>query len=122
MSLLLEMRLFSVRPGTRDTFHRISHEGTVPLMRRFGIHVLAYGPALNNDDTYYLLRAFTTEEQRKEQARILYASPEWENNFDAEVMGMIDDYRITVMPATPALVAELAAQPERPVATTARSA
>jgi hypothetical protein len=122
MTLLLEMRLFRVHPGTRDEFHRISHEGTVPLMRRFGIDVLAYGPAVNNDDTYYLLRAFATEDQRKEQARTLYASPEWENEFDAPVMGMIDDYRITVMPATPALVAELAAQPDRTVETTARSA
>jgi len=119
VSELVEMRLFKVDAATRDEFHRISHEGTVPLMRRLGIRVLAYGPALNNDDTYYLLRAFSSEEQRKQQATILYASPQWESEFDTPVMAMIIDYRITVMPATPALVAELAAQPARPLERTA---
>ena len=109
--MLLEMRLFKVRPDTREEFHRISHEGTVPLMRRLGITVLAYGPAQNNDDGWYMLRAFGSEEQRKEQAQALYSCPEWEVNFDGPVMGMIDEYRIVVMPATSALIAEFAAQP-----------
>ena len=108
--LLLEMRLFRVRPGTREEFHRISHEGTVPLMRSLGIEVLAYGPAANNNDLYYLLRAFSSEEQRKDQALALYGSPAWERDFDSPVMGMIEDYRIAVMPATPTLIAEFAAE------------
>jgi hypothetical protein len=107
--LLLEMRIFRVRPGTREEFHRISRHGTIPLMRSLGIKVLAYGPATNDDDLYYLLRAFSSEEQRKEQADVLYASAAWERDFDTPVMAMIEDYRIAVMPATPGLVAEFAA-------------
>jgi hypothetical protein len=103
---LLEMRIFKVRPEDRAEFHRISHEGTVPLMRSLGIDVLTYGPATNNDDLWYLLRAFDSEEQRKEQARILYDHDTWNRDFDAPVMGMIEDYRIAVMPASPGLIAE----------------
>lgn len=118
---LLEMRLFKVRPGTREEFHRISHEGTVPLMRSLGITVLAYGPATNNDDQWYLLRTFSSEEQRRQQAVELYAHETWERDFDTPVMGMIEDYRIAVMPATPALIAEFAALPAHSSTTTAGS-
>jgi len=121
---LLEMRLFTVRPGTREEFRRISHEETIPLMRSLGIDVLAYGPASNNDDLYYLLRAFCSEKQRTEQVRVLYASSAWERDFDAPVLGMIEDYRIAVMSATPSLITEFAALPtaDAETAATARSA
>jgi hypothetical protein len=105
---LLEMRLFTVHDGVREEFHRISHTGTIPLMRRLGIQVLAYGPATNNDTLYYLLRAFPSEQVRKEQAQALYASAEWDRDFEHPVMGMIVDYRIAVMPATDALIGEFA--------------
>lgn len=108
--MLLEMRLFTVRPQTRPEFHRISRDGTIPLMRRLGINVLAHGPARNNENGYYLLRAFSSEEQRKQQAAELYGSAEWEQNFDTPVMAMIETYQIAVMPATAGLVAQLAAQ------------
>jgi hypothetical protein len=111
--VLLEMRLFTVHPGVRDEFDRISREGTIPLMRRLGINVVAHGPAMNNENGWYLLRAFSSEEQRKEQAEVLYSSAEWEENFDTPVMAMIDDYRISVMPATAGLVREFAAQSSR---------
>jgi hypothetical protein len=96
---LLEMRLFKVRPGTREMFHKISREGTVPLMRRCGITVLAHGPSLNDDDGYFLLRAFPSEEQRIELSQAVYRTAEWERNYEEPVMGMIDEYHTTVLPA-----------------------
>ena len=51
-SWLLEMRFFKVRPGTRAEFDRISREGTIPMMRRYGIHVVDFGPMLNDEDGY----------------------------------------------------------------------
>jgi hypothetical protein len=97
----LEIRIFTVHPGTRDEFDRISSVGTVPLMRRLGIDVVAHGPSLNNDDGYYLLRAFRSEEERVTLSQSLYTTEEWETHFDAPVTAMIADYRTAVMPATP---------------------
>lgn len=99
---LVELRLFKLQPGTREEFHRVSHE-TVLLMRECGITVLAYGPSLNEDDAYYLVRLFPSEEQRTVLSQSLYARPEWEK-YDEPVMGMIADYHTVVMPATSAVV------------------
>jgi hypothetical protein len=98
-SALLEMRLFKLRPGTRAEFHRISDEGTIPMMRRIGIDVLAYGPTLNDDDGYLLMRGFASEEQRVRLSQELYASEEWAQNYEEPVMSMIEAYHTAVIPA-----------------------
>jgi hypothetical protein len=104
---LLEIRLFKVKPGTRDEFDRISREGTVPLMRRLGIRVIAHGPSLNNENGYFLLRVFPSEQARVEQSQSLYTAPEWEK-FDAPVTGMIEDYDTAVLPAPSGAIQGLA--------------
>jgi hypothetical protein len=108
VSQILEMRLFKLRPGVRAEFHRISDEGTIPMMRRIGINVLAYGPTLNDDDSYLLVRAFASEDERVRLSQELYASPEWERNYDEPVMAMIDTYHTAVIPAAESVIARLA--------------
>lgn len=113
-SQLIEIRLFTVRAGTREEFDRISREGTIPMMRRWGIDVLAHGPALNDEDGYYLVRAFGSEHQRVDGAKAFYASSEWQDNYEEAVMGMIEDYHTAVLPATPELVTALRAAERAP--------
>jgi hypothetical protein len=104
---LLEMRLFKLHPGTREEFDRLSREGTIPMMRRFGITVLSYGPTVNDEDGYLLVRAFESEEQRVALARSFYASDEWEANYERPVTAMIADYHTAVIPATGRVLAML---------------
>jgi hypothetical protein len=96
---LLEVRLFKLRPGTREEFDRISREGTIPLMRSLGIKVVAHGPSANNENGYFLVRAFSSDEQRVEQSQSLYVQPEWLAKYDGPVGEMVDDYDTAVMPA-----------------------
>jgi hypothetical protein len=96
-SWLLELRLFTLHPDTREEFDRVSREETVPLMRKIGIVVVASGPALNNENGYYLMRAFENEQQRVELGASLYELPEWER-YDEPVSSMIADYSTTVLP------------------------
>ncbi|HEU5268463.1 MAG TPA: NIPSNAP family protein [Jatrophihabitans sp.] len=103
---VLEIRLFTVKPGSREEFHRISEEGTIPLMRKHDIDVVAFGPSLNNEDGYYLIRAFDSEEHRITHSQVIYNVPEWAE-FDEPVSGMIVDYHTTVVPTSRQAVAQL---------------
>ncbi|GAA2463963.1 NIPSNAP family protein [Winogradskya humida] len=96
---LLEIRFFDLHPGTRDEFHRISHEGTVPLMRRCGITVVAYGPMLNDENAWCLVRAFKSEQDRITTSATVYETAEWLSHFDAVVPPMIAGYRTAVLNA-----------------------
>ena len=104
---LLEMRLFTLKPGTRAEFDRISRDGTIPMMRRYGINVVAFGPSLNNEDGYFLLRAFPSEPERVRQSQAIYATDEWEQNYDQPVTSMIADYQTAVMATSEQLVGQL---------------
>ncbi len=106
-SWLLEMRLFKLAPGTRAEFARMSREDTIPLMRRMGITVVAHGPSGNNDNGYFLLRAFASEQDRVELSKAVYATEEWVAKYDAAIMSMIDDYDTAVMPVAPDAVRAL---------------
>lgn len=105
--LLLEIRLFKVKPGSREEFDRISREGTIPLMRRLGITVLAHGPSLNNENGYFLLRAFSSEQERVERSQSVYATDEWLAEYDGPVTAMIEDYDTSVFAADPATLGRL---------------
>lgn len=111
--LMLEIRIFTLHSGTREEFDRLSREGTIPLMRQLGIDVVAYGPSLNNDDGYFLLRAFASEEERVIVSQSLYATDEWERKYDALITEMIADYRTTVMATTPESIKQLKALAQR---------
>jgi hypothetical protein len=90
--------MFTVQPGRREEFDRISRESTIPMMRRWGIDVVSYGPALNDEDGYVLLRVFASEEERVGLQERFYASEEWTENYEKPVMEMIADYRTAVLP------------------------
>jgi hypothetical protein len=96
---IVELRLFEVRPEMIDEFHRVSRDGTVPLMRRHGITVIAFGPCLGKDNEYFLMRAFPSEENRIAAAEQFYASREWLQMYDDVVPAMIADYRTVLLPA-----------------------
>ncbi|HEX5120217.1 MAG TPA: hypothetical protein VFW65_33950 [Pseudonocardiaceae bacterium] len=106
---LLEIRLFTLRSGTREEFDRISTDGTIPLMRSLGINVITHGPSLNNENGYFLMRAFPSESERVARSQAVYATAEWEEKYDAAVTGMIDDYDTTVFPVTPDVLSRLTA-------------
>ncbi|KOX05188.1 MULTISPECIES: NIPSNAP family protein [unclassified Streptomyces] len=95
---LLEIRLFTVKPGLREEFHRISRDGTIPLMRDCGITVVAHGPSRNDEDGYYLLRAFRSEEERVALSQSVYATDEWLAKYDEVVPEMMASYQTSVVP------------------------
>jgi hypothetical protein len=63
---VLDLRTYQLKPGTGAEFHRIASEGVVPMLERYGIEVVAYGPSQVFDDRYFLLRSFASTQQRQE--------------------------------------------------------
>jgi hypothetical protein len=106
---ILEIRLFTVSPDARPEFHRISRDGTIPLMRQCGITVLAHGPSPTDDDGYFLIRAFPSVELRNELVPSVYATKEWEEKYEEPVMKMIQEYHTTLLPVSRRVIEEWSA-------------
>jgi hypothetical protein len=69
------------------------------MARRHGHVVVGFGPSIHDQDSYYLIRAFVDEEERRHSLSSLYESEEWLSDYDQRVMGLIDSYQTAVFTA-----------------------
>jgi hypothetical protein len=99
---ILDVRTYKLVPGGRDEFDRIFQEGALPMLRRHGIEVVAFGPSLDDDDHYCLVRAFPSAARRREQLDAFYGSDEWRRNHREAVLALIEDYRVVAIRQPPA--------------------
>src|SRR6266498_1665418 len=77
MSAVVEIRTYKLRPGSGAEFHRTVVEESVPMLQRWGVDVVAFGPSLDDDDSYYLIRSYPSLEERQRSQDAFYGSDEW---------------------------------------------
>jgi hypothetical protein len=96
-SRALEIRSYNLKPHTRDRFHQLFLSEALPMLQRWKIDVVAYGPSLHDDDTYFLMRAFPTVDDRARSEDAFYGSDEWRNGLREAVLSQIVSYTTTVI-------------------------
>jgi hypothetical protein len=106
---VLDIRTYRTVPGGRDELVRIMTEEAVPMLRRHGIEVVAFGPSLQDDDLALLIRFFGSMQRRNEQLEGFYGSEEWLSHYDERVMALIASYHVVVIPASRDAATALAA-------------
>lgn len=95
--MLLELRVYTLKPGTRPAFQQRFEEQILPMLQRFGVKVVAAAPSLHDADSFCLVRAFPSIEERERQLERFYGSEEWVSRHDEAVMAMIDHYNTCVV-------------------------
>lgn len=92
MSGILELRVYTLRPGIREAFRRRFVDEIGPMLERFGITVVAALPSLHDQRSFTLIRAFPSIAEREEQLARFYGSDEWRTRHEESVMEMIEQY------------------------------
>ena len=94
---LLEIRSYNLKPGERDRFQeRFVHE-SLPLLERWHVDVVAYGPSLLDRDSWFLMRAFTSLDARNRQEDAFYASDAWRKGPRTAVLAAIESYTTVII-------------------------
>ena len=57
MKKFVEIRSYNLKPGTRAEFHRVA-SAEIPMLKRWGVDVVTFGPSPHDSDIYYLIRAY----------------------------------------------------------------
>lgn len=86
----LEIRSYNLKPGVRDAFHRLVVEQSYPMLRRWGVDVVAFGPSLHDADSYYLMRAYDSLEHRRSSQDQFYGSAEWRQGPREAIVSLIE--------------------------------
>ena len=96
-SRVLEIRSYNLKPGTRDRVHQLFLREALPMLHRWKIDVVAYGPSLHDDDSYFLMRAFSSVDDRRRVEDAFYGSQEWRTGPRDAVLSHIVSYTTTVV-------------------------
>jgi hypothetical protein len=94
---VLDVRTYRLVPDRREEFDRIFREGALPMLERHEIDVVAYGPSLDDENSYCLIRSFPSADLRRTQLDAFYGSDEWRTRYDDAVMALIESYHVVLI-------------------------
>ena len=100
MSGIVEIRTYVLTPGAGAEFHRLVLEESLPMLERWGVHVVAAGPSLDNPDSYYLIRAYPSLAELERSQEAFYGSDEWREGPREAIVSLIERSISVVLPAT----------------------
>ena len=91
MMRTLEIRSYTLKVGMRDAFHALFVEKSLPMLERWQVDVVAYGPSLHDADSYYLMRAYASLEDRQQSQDAFYGSAEWREGPREGIVALIQE-------------------------------
>ena len=97
MGHFVEIRSYTLKPGTREEFHRLVVEQSVPMLKRWNMDVVAYGPSLHDENSYYLMCRFDSLAHHKQSEDAFYGSDEWKQGPREAIIACIENYTELVL-------------------------
>lgn len=95
---MVEIRSYNLKPGTRDRFHQVFLKDALPMLKRWKVDVIAYGPSLHDQDSYFLMRGFDGVAARQQSEDAFYGSEEWIKGPREAILADIVSYTTIVLP------------------------
>jgi NIPSNAP len=77
--MFYELRHYQTRPGKRDEWVRYMEEIIIPFQVSKGMVIAGSFVDEENEDSYFWIRRFEGEDQRKELYSAVYDSDQWKN-------------------------------------------
>jgi hypothetical protein len=97
MSRFVEIRSYNLKPGSRDELHRLMAERSMPMLERWRVDVVDFGPSLHDEDSYFLIRAYDSLEDRQQSQDGFYGSEEWREGPREPILALIESYTSVVL-------------------------
>ena len=107
MSSFVEIRSYTLKAGTRPMFHQLMLNEAFPMLKRWNVDVVAHGASLHDEDSYYLIRAYASLDERQQSQDAFYGSDEWLHGPREEILALIETYTSIVLELDDATVDSL---------------
>lgn len=97
MKRFVEIRSYNLKPGSLATLQQLMAEHSLPMLERWGVDVVGYGPSLHDEDSYYLIRAYDSLEHREQSQDAFYGSAEWREGPREAILALIENFTSVVL-------------------------
>ena len=92
MNHIVEIRSINLKAGARKDFHHLYLENALPLLNRWHFDVVAYGPSLHDENSYYVIRRYDSLAQREQMEDAYYASDDWRKGPREAMLALMENY------------------------------
>ena len=92
MNHYIEIRTLTIKPNSREGFQQLFTEQAFPLLQRWKFDVVAHGPSLHDENTYFVIRRFDSLAQREQMEDAYYASDDWREGPREAMLALIENY------------------------------
>ena len=93
---LVEIRTYKLKPGTTERFVA-AFQDALPLLRRSGMDVVAFGRSDHEHESFHLVRAYQDRAHLEAQQDAFYSSDAWRQGPREPLIACIDTYLNTLI-------------------------
>jgi len=95
--MIVEMRTYKLKPGTRTGFLEIFRTKSVPAHSEIGMKILGPFLSIEDPDTFFFMRAFPNLESREPMKEQFYEGELWKRELEGVLMPMIEKYEVVLV-------------------------
>lgn len=96
---MIEILILNLKPGTKEKFHKLYITLALPLLLKWNFKVVAHGPTMSDEESYYVIRSFKSLDDRLEAEDAFYSSDDWLKGPREPLFEMVENYSYTVISA-----------------------
>jgi NIPSNAP len=95
--VIVEMRTYKLKPGTRERFLEIFRAKSVPKHLELGMKISGPFLSVENPDTFFFMRGFPDLASREPMKARFYEGELWKSELENILMPMIEKYDVVVV-------------------------
>ena len=95
--MIVEMRTYKLKPGTRSRFLEIFHAKSIPKHVELGMKILGPFLSVEDPDTFFFMRGFPDLASRAPLKASFYEGDLWKRELEQVLMPMIDKYEVVLV-------------------------
>jgi hypothetical protein len=95
---IIEIRSYNLKPGSRNELQKLFIEQALPLLKKWKVDVVDYGPSTHDEDSWFLIRAYKNIQDRQESEDAFYGSDDWKKGPREAILSLIINYTTIVIP------------------------
>ena len=86
-----EISTYKLKQGARAQFDDLVRQQSWPMLQKHGVVVLAFGPSVDEEDAYLLVRGYRDRVHRDEEQADFYGSDDWLRGPRAAIVALIEE-------------------------------
>jgi NIPSNAP protein len=95
--MIVEMRTYKLRPGTRARFLEIFRTKSIPTHVQLGMKIVGPFESIEDPDTFFFMRGFPDLASREPMKAQFYEGDLWKRELESVLMPMLEEYRVVVV-------------------------